>query len=113
VLGSDPDIRLADQLVYTLAGGTIAGFAGLEHDPRVDPCLLGRDGCLRRGYAAIAHLLPRGVITLPYTLINSMIQAGLKWGGEYGESKDPMHFEDPARFHDTCQKALQTITGRR
>ena len=119
-LRADRDVLLADQLAYTLSGGTIAGFNGQEEEKR-NPCHGkdpedpdgGRQQCIDKGYRVFARWLPRGIITLPVLLVVSFIETGLKWGGEYPESKDPMHFEDPARDRMACQKALQVVTKSR
>ncbi|MES4907772.1 MULTISPECIES: hypothetical protein [unclassified Streptomyces] len=48
----------------------------------------------------------RGLFTLPLPLVAAFVTARLRWGGEYAESKDPMHFEDPAKEHHDCERIL-------
>jgi hypothetical protein len=120
------DIYLIDQLAYTLGGGTTAKFA-TYHDhgggttagaaaPKSDDADQKK---MRTGYHLIGGFLLRGLPTVPYPLVYCMIKAGLKWGGEYNESKDPMHFEDPATDPDPpktptpCQQLLSAIWSGR
>jgi len=34
-----------------------------------------------------------GIVSIPLALVAAMVKNGLRWGGEYKESKDFMHFE--------------------